>query len=49
MKLTYNTKKDELAHYLFIQGDLIGDEMGPKLVEVVSDAVEEGAKNLWLT
>ncbi|WP_339869246.1 STAS domain-containing protein [uncultured Algoriphagus sp.] len=44
MKLTYNTKKDELAHYLFIQGDLIGDEMGPKLVEVVSDAVEEGAK-----
>lgn len=45
MKLTYTTTKDEQAHYLFIQGDLIGDEMGPKLVEVVSDAVEEGAKN----
>lgn len=45
MKLTYTTTKDEKAHYLFIQGDLIGDEMGPKLVEVVSDAVEEGAKN----
>ncbi|WPR74229.1 STAS domain-containing protein [Algoriphagus sp. NG3] len=44
MKLTYNTSKDDKAHYLFIQGDLIGDEMGPKLVEVVSDAVEEGAR-----
>jgi anti-sigma B factor antagonist len=45
MKLTYTTSKDELAHYLFIQGDLIGDQVGPKLVEVVSDAVEEGEKN----
>ncbi|MEB2783914.1 STAS domain-containing protein [Algoriphagus persicinus] len=44
MKLTYNTSKDKLANYLFIQGDLIGDELGPKLVEVVSDAVEEGVK-----
>ncbi|MBN7817276.1 STAS domain-containing protein [Algoriphagus pacificus] len=44
MKLTYNTKKDELAQYLFIQGDLIGDEVGPKLVEVVSDAVLEGIR-----
>lgn len=44
MKLTYNTKKDELAQYLFIQGDLIGDEVGPKLVEVVSDAVLEGTR-----
>lgn len=44
MKLTYNTTKDDQAHYLFIQGDLIGDELGPKLVEVVSDAVEEGAR-----
>ncbi|UZD22535.1 STAS domain-containing protein [Algoriphagus halophytocola] len=44
MKLTYNSSKDELAHYLYIEGDLIGDEMGPKLVEVVSDAIEEGAK-----
>lgn len=45
MKLTYNTSKDEFANYLFIQGDLIGDEVGPKLVEVVSDAVEEGVRN----
>ncbi|MFC5626934.1 STAS domain-containing protein [Algoriphagus winogradskyi] len=44
MKLTYNTSKDETANYLFIQGDLIGDEVGPQLVEVVSDAIEEGAK-----
>tara|TARA_R110002020_G_scaffold387746_4_gene598517 strand:- start:38 stop:379 length:342 start_codon:yes stop_codon:yes gene_type:complete len=44
MKLTYNTNKDEIATYLFIQGDLIGDEVGPKLVEVVSDAVEEGVR-----
>lgn len=44
MKLTYQTEKDEKAHYLHIQGDLIGDELGPKLVEIVSDAVEEGSK-----
>lgn len=44
MKLTYTISKDELSHYLYIQGDLIGDEVGPKLVEVVSDALEEGAK-----
>jgi anti-sigma B factor antagonist len=44
MKLTYELSKDEKAHYLHIEGDLIGDEVGPKLVEVVSDAIEEGAK-----
>ncbi|HAH38601.1 MAG TPA: anti-anti-sigma factor [Algoriphagus sp.] len=44
MKLTYRSAQDEKAHYLYIQGDLIGDEVGPKLVEVVSDAIEEGAK-----
>lgn len=44
MKLTYSTQKDQKANYLFIQGDLIGDEVGPKLVEVVSDAIQEGAK-----
>lgn len=44
MKLNYKTAKDEKAHYLYIQGDLIGDEVGPKLVEVVSDAIQEGAK-----
>ncbi|SHO65192.1 anti-sigma B factor antagonist [Algoriphagus zhangzhouensis] len=44
MKLTYHTEKDDKAQYLYIKGDLIGDEVGPKLVEVVSDAVEEGVK-----
>ncbi len=43
MKLTYTTGEDAHAHYLYIQGDLIGDEVGPKLVEVVSDAIQEGA------
>ena len=44
MKLTYELSKDEKASYLHIHGDLIGDEVGPKLVEVVSDGVEDGAK-----
>jgi anti-sigma B factor antagonist len=44
MKLTYSTQKDQKSDYLFIQGDLIGDEVGPKLVEVVSDAIQDGAK-----
>lgn len=44
MKLTYTTGRDNKARYLIIQGDLIGDEVGPKLVEVVSDAILEGAK-----
>ncbi|MBN3584388.1 STAS domain-containing protein [Algoriphagus aestuarii] len=44
MKLTFNTSKDEQAYYLYIQGDLIGDETGPKLVEVVSDAIQDGVK-----
>ena len=44
MKLNYKTSEDEKAHYLFIEGDLIGDEVGPKLVEVVSDAIHEGAR-----
>jgi anti-sigma B factor antagonist len=44
MKLTYTSGKDHLAHYLYIDGDLIGDEVGPKLVEIVSDAILDGAK-----
>jgi anti-sigma B factor antagonist len=44
MKLSYQSEKDKKAHYLHIQGHLIGDEMGPKLVEIVSDAIQEGAK-----
>lgn len=45
MKLTFSTSKDDLANYLLIQGDLIGDEVGPQLVEIVSDAIQDGAKN----
>ncbi len=44
MDLSYNTTKDEKATYLSMQGDLIGDQLGPQLVEVVSDAIEGGAK-----
>lgn len=44
MKLNYKTSKDDKAHYLFIEGDLIGDEVGPKLVEVVSDAIQEDTR-----
>jgi anti-sigma B factor antagonist len=44
MKLSYKISKDAKAHYLSIEGDLIGDEVGPKLVEVVSDAIQEGAR-----
>ncbi len=45
MKLTYQLHKEEKAYFLLIQGDLIGDEVGPKLVEMVSDAVNDGIKN----
>lgn len=44
MKLNYTQGQDQKAHYLFIEGDLIGDEVGPKLVEIVSDAIQDGAK-----
>ncbi len=44
MKLNFTQGHDDKAHYLFIEGDLIGDEVGPKLVEIVSDAIQEGAK-----
>ncbi len=44
MKLSYKTSKDDRAYYLAMVGDLIGDEVGPKLVEVVSDAIQDGAR-----
>jgi len=44
MKLTYHITKDVKANYLHLEGDLIGDEVGPKFVEVVSDAIEEGVR-----
>jgi anti-sigma B factor antagonist len=46
MKLQFSQKKDPKVHYLFMEGDLIGDEAGPMLAEMVSDSVEEGIKVL---
>jgi anti-sigma B factor antagonist len=44
MKLHFSQKKDPKVHYLYMEGDLIGDEEGPRLAEMVSDSVEEGIK-----
>lgn len=44
MKLSYNVEKADTAHFMYFKGDLIGDEVGPKLVEYVSDAVNEKIK-----
>ena len=44
MKLNFTQGQDDKAHYLFIEGDLIGDEIGPKLVEIVSDAIQDGIR-----
>ncbi|WP_215225972.1 STAS domain-containing protein [Echinicola shivajiensis] len=45
MKLTYNSKREGQNLILSIKGDLIGDESGPKLVEVISDALQAGVKS----
>lgn len=45
MKLTYTSSKNDLGHFLALNGDLVGDEIGPKLVEIVSDAILEGEKS----
>ncbi|GGZ39485.1 anti-sigma F factor antagonist [Echinicola pacifica] len=44
MKLTYNSHREGNAIILAIQGDLIGDQGGPQLVEVISDAVQNKVK-----
>jgi anti-sigma B factor antagonist len=41
MKLNYQLDKKSSAHVLYLQGDLIGDEIGPKLVELVTDAIND--------
>jgi anti-sigma B factor antagonist len=46
MKLQFTQKKDPKVHYMCMEGDLIGDEAGPRLAELVSDSVEEGIKVL---
>ncbi|MCH7411049.1 STAS domain-containing protein [Belliella sp. DSM 111904] len=45
MKLKYQLVKESNFQVLHIQGDLIGDEVGPKLVEVVTDAVNDKVNN----
>lgn len=44
MKLLYHQKKDPKVHYLFMEGDFIGEEVGPRLAELVGYSVEEGIK-----
>lgn len=46
MKLKYTQKKEVNRVILFMEGDLIGDEVGPKIAELVSDALEEGIKTV---
>ena len=41
MKVSYDVLKEDDLLILSIKGDLIGDDIGPRLVEVVSDAVNE--------
>ncbi|GAB3651066.1 hypothetical protein GCM10028791_19240 [Echinicola sediminis] len=44
MKITYSSKREGDSVILSLKGDLIGDEAGPKLVEIVSDAVNDKIK-----
>lgn len=44
MKVNYEVLKEDGLLILQIKGDLIGDDIGPRLVEVVSDAVNEGIR-----
>ncbi len=44
MKIAYETQRVENSFILKLDGDLIGDEAGPKLVELVSDALNNGIK-----
>ena len=46
MKLHYSQRKEDQVHYLFMEGDLIGDEVGPIIAELVRDSVEEGIKTM---
>lgn len=46
MRLQYTQKKESTRVYLFMEGDLIGDEVGPRIADLVSDALEEGIKTV---
>ncbi|AWW29757.1 anti-anti-sigma factor [Echinicola strongylocentroti] len=45
MKLNYSSKREAKSIILSLEGDLIGDEAGPQLVEVISDAVQDKVEN----
>ncbi|MBD8491251.1 STAS domain-containing protein [Echinicola sp. CAU 1574] len=45
MKLSYNSQREGDSIILSIKGDLIGDEAGPRLVEIISDALQSKIKN----
>jgi len=44
MKISYNKRREGNILILQLNGDLIGDEVGPKLVEFVTDAVNDKLK-----
>ncbi len=46
MKLHFSERKEGQVHYLFMEGDLIGDEVGPRIAELVSDSLEAGIKTV---
>jgi len=45
MKISYEYRRENNAIILQLKGDLIGDEVGPQLVDVVSDAINDHLKN----
>ncbi|WP_114751392.1 STAS domain-containing protein [Pleomorphovibrio marinus] len=44
MEIAYETERIKNSFVIKLTGDLIGDESGPKLVELVSDALNNGVK-----
>lgn len=45
MKISYEYRRENNAIILQLKGDLIGDDVGPQLIEVASDALEDQLKN----
>lgn len=46
MKFHFSERKEDQVYYLFMEGDLIGDEVGPIIANLVSDSVESGIKTV---
>lgn len=45
MKLNVESRLEKQQFVLTLEGDLIGDDSGSKLMGLVSDAINDGAKN----